>query len=513
MEAPDTRPQDAQAVSNILVLGGGTAGFLTALTLRRRVPNTRVRVLQSSKLGVIGVGEGSLRQLPGFLHNYLGIDPKRFFDEVGPTWKLGIRFKWGERGDFNYSFAPQLDVVHPHPDLPRPLGFYCFDEMEDHCVSSVLMRNDLVYLKDNSGGMDIGDDYGYHLDNRRLAGFLERYALEQGVEIIDDIVVDVQTSEAGVAGLKLESGASLDADLYVDCSGFRSMLLGQALDEPFVSYRGSLFCDRAIIGGWDRTDEPIHPYTTSETMDAGWSWQIEHEHRINRGYVYSSDFLDDDQADAEFRAKNPKVTDTGQVRFRSGRYRNAWVRNVVAIGNSAGFVEPLEATAIAAICTSARALAETLSEAGGRINPTLQTGFNTHNARSWDSIADFLAVHYRFNKMLDTEFWRACHSDVDLRGAAPIVDYYLENGPSQLWRLTLEDPICRFGLDGYYTLLVGQRVPHARLGDMTLKEQAAWPKLKEATRRYAAQGYTVKQALDIVRAPVWQWQPQNFSNS
>jgi len=506
---PLEHAQDNSAIRDVLVLGGGTAGFLAALSLRRRCPELRVRVLQSSKLGIIGVGEGSLRQLPGFLHDYLGIDAQRFFEEVTPTWKLGIRFKWG-RGDFNYSFAPQLDVVHPHPDLPRPFGFYCFDEMEDHCVASVLMRNDFVYLRDKHGRPDIGDDYGYHLDNRKFASFLERYALEQGVTIVDDLVTDVRLGEHGVEALALESGETIRADLFVDCSGFASLLLGKSLGEPFIDYRSSLFCDRAIIGGWDRTDEPIHPYTTSETMDAGWSWQIEHEERINRGYVFASDFISDDEAQAEFRRKNPAVGDTGLVKFRAGRYRNAWVDNVVAVGNSAGFVEPLEATAIAAICTSSRALAETLAESGGRVTPSMRRAFNDHNARGWDSIADFLAVHYRFNGMLDTPFWQACRADVDLRGAEPIVEYYRENGPSQLWRITLEDPLCRFRLDGYYTLLVGQQVPHAKLGEVTEKERAAWAKLRQATQQYAARGFTVRQALDVVRSPAWEWQPDHF---
>ena len=503
--------QHPDTVNRILVLGGGTAGFLSALALKKCLPNKTITVLQSSKLGIIGVGEGSLRQLPAFLHSYLGIDPALFFDEVAPTWKLGIRFLWGARQDFNYSFSPQLDVTHPHPDLPRPVGYYCFDELEDHCVASVMMRNDSVFRRDRSGKPLIEGDFGYHLDNRRLAAFLEKYALAQGVELLDDLVTDVRLSEGGVEALQLESGASCSADLYVDCSGFASLLLGRYLEEPFVDYRSTLFCDRAVIGGWERSDEPIHPYTTSETMDAGWCWQIEHEHRINRGYVYSSDFLTDEEAEQEFRARNPNIDQTGLVRFRSGRYENAWVKNVVAIGNSAGFVEPLEATAIGVICSAAKAVAESLAESAGRVTPSIRKEFNAYNCRSWDSIADFLAVHYRFNTMLDTEFWRSCREHVDLRGAERIVDYYRENGPSQLWRLTLEDSVCRFRLDGYYTLLVGQKVPHARLGEMTPRELAAWRRLREATRQYAADGVGVGEVLDTLRSPSWQWQPEHFA--
>ena len=506
-----TRHCTGNSASDILILGGGTAGFLTALTLKRRLPAACIRVLQSSKLGIIGVGEGSLRQLPAFLHDYLGIDASRFIREVRPTWKLGIRFKWGERGDFNYTFAPQLDVTHPHPELTRPMGFYCYEEMEDHCVASVMMRRDLVFLLDEQGQLDIGDDVGYHLDNQQFASFLQTYALEQGIELIDDLVTDVRLDESGVRALLLESGGREEADLFVDCSGFKSLLLGERLKEPFLDYRSSLYCDRAVIGGWSREAEPIHPYTTSETMDSGWCWQIEHESRINRGYVYSSDFVGDAAAETEFRAKNPKVSDTRVVRFRSGRYRNAWVKNVVAIGNSAGFVEPLEATAIAVICSAAKALAESLAECGTEPGLSVRRQFNRYNARSWDTVADFLAVHYRFNGLKNTEFWKACRDGVDLRGAKPIVDFYQDNGPSQLWRLTLEDPVCRFRLDGYYTLLVGQKVPHRQLGGIGERERKVWNKLRSATSHFAARGVSVRDALALVGAPGWRWQPEHFA--
>src|SRR5205814_5969658 len=145
-------------------------------------------------------------------------------------------------------------------------------------------------------------------------------------------------------GRRLESGAVLDADLFVDASGFRAQLLGKTLKEPFYSYKDSLFCDKAVVGGWKREAEPIKPYTTAETMDAGWCWQIEHEHHINRGYVYSSSFISDEAALAEFLRKNPKVAIQPRVvRFRTGRYQRTWIGNVVAVGNATGFVEPLEA--------------------------------------------------------------------------------------------------------------------------------------------------------------------------
>src|SRR6185295_11334759 len=194
-------------------------------------------------------------------------------------------------------------------------------------------------------------------------------------------------------------------DFFIDASGFRSELLGRTLEEPFVSFASSLYCDRAIVGGWDRTDEPILPYTTAETMDAGWCWQIEHEKWINRGYVYSSAFLRDEVAREELLRKNPKVEGEPRlVTFRSGRYQRLWVGNVVAVGNAAGFVEPLEATALQVICVEASTLTDSLLDSLSTPTPTLIQLYNEYNTRAWDDIRDFLAVHYKFNTRLDSPF-------------------------------------------------------------------------------------------------------------
>ena len=141
-------------------------------------------------------------------------------------------------------------------------------------------------------------------------------------------------------------------DLYIDSSGFASVLLGKALAEPFISFQSSLFDDRAVVGWWPRGEEPIQPYTTAESMSAGRNWRIDHETRIDRGYVYCSAYISDTDAEAEFRTKNPKVSDTRIVKFKTGRYVRGWVKNVVAIGNASGFVEPLESTALGALCTA-----------------------------------------------------------------------------------------------------------------------------------------------------------------
>jgi tryptophan halogenase len=317
----------------------------------------------------------------------------------------------------------------------------------------------------------------------------------------------------------LASGGSAQADLYIDCSGFRSALLGRALGEPFIDFGRSLFCDRAIVGGWERSEiadpanpaaEPIQPFTTAETMDAGWCFRIDHERRINRGYVYASAFISDEQAEAEFRAKNPKVATARVVRFASGHYRDGWVKNVVAVGNAYGFVEPLEATALAEICTASQNLAEILAECDLQPRPSLRALYNLRGRRGWEAIRRFLAIHYKFNTRLKTAFWRACQEETDLSSAEPLVEYYQENGPSTLYRGTLLDSTDQFGPDGYLAMFIGMRVPFRSTHVPSAQELQAWDRIKQTIRAKADAGLTAAEALAYVHHPAWRWDPNLY---
>ena len=497
-------------VTRVLVLGGGSAGFMAGIALKAKNPALEVRVLRSKDIGIIGVGEGSTLALTRFLHEFVGVGPKKFFEVAQPTWKLGLRFLWGSRPYFNYSFGPGMDW-RPDGQLPKANGFYCSDEMEYSDATSAYMTHDRVF--ERRGNLPVlHQQLAYHFENEKFVRFLEGYATALGIAVVDDTVSEVKRDDRGVAGLALASGATETADLYIDCSGFASVLLGKALGEPFVSFAPSLFCDRAVVGGWDRKDSPdaqdqvIKPYTTCETMDSGWCWQIEHENRINRGYVYGSAFISDDAAEREFRQKNPRVGPTRIVRFVSGRYQRAWVGNVVAIGNASGFVEPLEATALGAIAMQSRLLSECLRETGGELRPSQRELFNRFNAANWDSIRGCLALHYRFNDRLDTPFWRACRADADLAGAERVVDYYQENGPTGLWgSFLLNNEYDQFQIGGYMTLLVGMRVPYRSNYTPSDRDLKLWESRRQRNREAALRAMTVKEALAAIRSPGWKW--------
>lgn len=495
-------------IKSVLVVGGGTAGLLTALALKKEIPEMQVRVVRSKDIGVIGVGESTTPQFPKLLFDYLKLPQKPFYATVRPTWKTGIHFLWGPRKSFEYAFQFQLDAFYS--DLKRYNGFYCADDFDSVNTNAALMAQGKAFEKHPSGqGPLITGDAAMHLFNPALVAALETASVARGIELIDARITGVPVDEHGVQSIILEDGRTFSADLYVDATGFRSELLGRALGTAFVPYDRSLFCDRAIVGSWDRTDEFIHPYTVAETMEAGWCWQIDHEHAINRGYVYSSQFLSDDQARDEFLAKNPKATTWDHVvKFRSGRYEKGWVKNVFAIGNACGFVEPLEATALMVASSQIKSMVEMLVQSKLDPMPSIQALYNTLFVDWWDGIKDFLSIHYRFNTRIENEFWTTCSNEVDVTPVQPLLDFYRENGPTGFCRHYLTSTIGQdnqFGLEGFLVMLVGQKVPYRDAHPPSEAEQATFHRHCAENRARAASGLTVAEALQYVHRPDWRW--------
>jgi len=508
-KAPPASPADK--IEEIIVLGGGSAGFLAAITMKRRLPQLKVTVIHSKDIPIIGVGEGTTFTVPIFLHGYLGVDPATFHRMVKPTYKLGIQFLWGPRERFHYSFTNQLDQrVNP---LPKANGFYAFEDYDFADMTGALMANGKAFQRQSDGGPLIDTNVAYHIENEEFVGFLERFADEVGVLTMDDTVEEVKQDNHGITSLELKSGTSATADLYLDCSGFRSELIGKAFGEPFESFGSSLFCDRAVAGAWDRSDEHLNPFTTAETMNCGWSWRIEHDHHINRGYVYSSDFISDDEAEQEFREKNPKVGDTRIIKFDTGRYERSWIKNVVGLGNASGFVEPLEATSLAVICDHAAKLVQTLTDSDLTIEPTARRYYNRYTGRNWTAIRRFLAMHYKFNTRIENDFWKACQEETALAGAEEIVEYYQNCGPGLLWALEAMGPSDPFGWEGYLVMLVGQKVPFKKEFQPTDDEVNAWDQYRQNLNTRAEHGLDVAEAVKIIRSDGWGWKPDFYAKA
>jgi tryptophan halogenase len=461
--------------------------------------------VRSPELGVIGVGESTTPAFPGHLFQYLQINPRQFYAHAEPTWKMGIHFLWGPRESFEYAFNPQLDSQWS--DLARPNGFYCDEDFSNVNLNAALMSQGKAFGRDpRTGGPDIQDWHAFHIENPKLVQFLEKLGLDIGIEIIDGKMAEAIRAPQGIGAIVLEDGRRLEADFFIDASGFRSELLGKALGEPFISFSPSLFSDRALVGNWPRTDEPTLPYTTAETMDCGWCWRIDHEHHINRGYVYSSAAISDDQAREEFLRKNPKAKTWDHiVKFKSGRYARGWIDNVFAIGNAGGFVEPLESTALMVVCWQCRTLVDFLQHTGLAPTGTIRKLFNDVWGATWDEIRDFLTLHYWANTRLDTPFWKHCRADTDISRLKDLLEFYDENGPTGFCRYHLKNTGSQFGVEGFLVMLVGNRVPYRGRYTPTQAEWLIWNQRRAQFKKQAESGFDVKQALAIVKGPGWRW--------
>jgi tryptophan halogenase len=482
----------------IVVLGGGSAGFLSALTFRKGLTDSDVTLICSLKHPVIGVGESTTRAVPLFLHNTLEIDRKSFYEAVQPIWKLGNRLEWGgsEGSHFNYPFDSFL--LEKHPNLQKPNLYYCNEGMSDAGrYYSLMDQKRSPFFRQPDGRVTTNENFGYHIDNKRFLGFLENESIRQRVEVIDADVNGVERSATGdVTHLNLEDGRKIEGDLFVDCSGFGSLLLEKTCGAKYVSYTDTLFCDRAVVGSWPR-DEELDPYTTTSTMQSGWCWRIGFRDKITVGYVHASQFCSESQATAELLARHPQLTED-QLRvisFPCGRYDNFWMNNVVAIGNASGFVEPLEATALQLITEQLRFVCKAYLDSNGNPPDMMRDIENRRYRWRWDEVRDFLAVHYKFNRQIDSPFWKHCREETQLGAAAEFVEYYQEVGPSMLASHLAPEPSI-FGLEGYLTMLIGQQVPTKYVAHTT--DRTNWNQYRESVRKEASTALSMDEAMQLM---------------
>lgn len=478
-------------VASVGVLGGGTAGYFAAIALKRRFPALSVTLIESSAVPIIGVGEATTTLMPPFLHGQLGIDVADLFAEVRPTWKLGIRLDWGPPGEgyFPYPFGDADPVSARVHD----------GHLRDQSLTALLMAEGRApILRDESGALRSllpRTKAAYHLDNAPFVRLLAAHAAKLGVEHVDTTVeVLAAADRARVESLRGSDGRRFTFDLYVDASGFASAILGGALGSPFESFAPSLFCDGAVVAERG-AQQAIAPYTHARTMDHGWCWTIPVEGADHFGYVFASAFATADQAEAELRATTPGLGPARLVRFRSGRHRDFWRGNAVAIGNAFGFVEPLQSTALHMVIVEIAYLLACLEAPGGALGPDEAS---RRVAAHWDALRWFLAVHYRFNGRRDSPFWRAARADADVSGVESEIARYRREGPRTEptpGGFLAGDPA--FGPGGLAILLVGQDVPATLTPRL---DREAWRKQVAEQRRTVERALSHREALEAQRA-------------
>lgn len=491
--------QAAETKGSVIVLGGGTAGYFAAIALKRRYSGLAVTVVEAPDIPIIGVGEATTTLVPPFLFNDLGIDPVELHERVRPTFKLGIAFDWGpaRAPRFGYPFGqtePLAAATHDGSLLAQSL-------------SAILMEDDRLPMEEGEDGSVRSllpeVKFGYHLDNAPFVAFLAEHARRVGVKHASAEIVRVDTDAARtrVERLHTGDGRALEADLYVDASGFRSELIGRALGSPFVPFGSSLLCDRAIVGQIPAPDAAIHSYTTAERMDAGWAWDIGVEGSRHRGYVFASAFSSLEAAEAELRRRNPGLGPTWSLSYRSGRHAEAWRGNVVALGNAYGFVEPLESTALHMVILELAWLFAVLGEGA---QPTFEVAAETIRrmngdvAAHWDYLRWFLALHYRLCTRADTPFWRACRSEVDVSGLSPLLEGFRAHGVSADGvQVPLSfDPA--FGPNGLMTMVVGLDPDTYR--PRSNVPAGPWAERVARQRAYARRAVGHRRGLGLLRA-------------
>ena len=407
------RPVLAERKTRVVVVGGGTAGWMTAASLASLIPRAAsIHLIESAEIGIVGVGEATLPHLRAFITR-LGIDEASFMAQTHATFKLGIEFRdFGAIGDryihpFGTYGQSLAGVGFHHYWLRRhaageaaPIGDYSMG------VAAAEARR---FARPNPGSDELGDGFGYayQFDATRFAPFMRAHAEARGAMRTEGMVVDVERDarSGDVVAVLLADGTRIEGDLFVDCSGFRALLIGRTMDEAWEDWSHWLPCDRAVAAPCASPPGPIEPFTRATAMPAGWRWRIPLPHRVGNGYVYSSAHLSDDAAaDALVGAlESPPLAEPRLLRFAAGRRRRSWVGNVVSVGLASGFLEPLESTSIYLAQMAITQLIEHFPDR--QATDADRDGFNATVDAEYDRIRDFLILHYHATTRDNSPFW------------------------------------------------------------------------------------------------------------
>ena len=403
-------------LKDIVIVGGGTAGWMTAAALSA-VLNGRYRItlIESDAIGTVGVGEATI-PLIGHFNQIVGLDESEFLKATHGTFKMGIEFvNWGRLGSrYQHGFGVigrEMSTVPFHQywlkmwkaGKARPLGDYSLNQV------AAKMNRFMPPQKDIPDSPISQLAYAYHFDASLYARYLRGIAEARGVTRLEGLIQQVvlHPENGHVQKLVLEGGREVSGDLFIDCSGMRGLLIEDTLKTGFEDWSHWLPCDRA----WAVPCESVHPltpYTRSTAHQAGWQWRIPLQHRIGNGHVYCSGHLGDDEAAAVLLGNldGQPLADPRLIKFTTGMRKKAWNRNVVAIGLSSGFLEPLESTSIHLIQAAIIQLIEFFPDAG--FDATDMDEYNKHSRFHFERIRDFIILHYHLNQRTDSSFWKQC---------------------------------------------------------------------------------------------------------
>jgi tryptophan halogenase len=416
-------------IQKIVIAGGGTAGWMVAAGLSRTLGKALdITLVESDEIGTVGVGEATIPTLVTF-HRLLDINEQEFMAATQGTFKLGIGFEnWR---DLNQNYIHSFGTTGKDH---WTAGFQHFwlkgrernlaGDYGDYCVElKAALENKFAHLP--RGGMN----YAFHIDAGLYAKFLRKFSEGYGVKRVEGKISNVLTHDdtGFIKAIRLDSGTEIAGDLFIDCTGFRALLIGQTLHEPYEDWSHYLPCDSAVAVQTESVGEAV-PYTRSIAREAGWQWRIPLQHRVGNGMVYCSRYLSDEQAKQSLLANiEGKVrTEPRVIKFKPGQRRQTWVKNCVAVGLASGFIEPLESTSIHLIGRSIIRLLQMFP--GERINPTDIEEFNRQTVAELEHIRDFIVLHYHVTNRQDTPFWNACRTMEIPASLQHRIDLFRETG-------------------------------------------------------------------------------------
>ncbi len=408
---------NAEPLKSIVIVGGGTAGWMAAAALAKALlPSCAVRLIESEEIGTVGVGEATIPALRIF-NETLGLPEAEFVREVKGTFKLGIQFRnWGKLGDaYFHGFGHLGNDYGPNPFhqlwLHQMLAGKAGD-LADYSLHSVAAPQGRFMTSPSDAPLNspLRDfPHAYHFDAGLYARYLRRYAEQRGVKRTEGRVVDVQLREpdGAIDAVVLADGERVSADFFIDCSGFQGLLIEKALHTGYVNWAHWLPCDSAIAVPCAKTG-PAPPYTVATARTAGWQWRIPLQHRIGNGHVYCSSYMSKDEAIATLLANldGKPLAEPRALSFTTGHRRQFWNRNCLAIGLASGFMEPLESTSIYLIQSGIGRFLNLLPDR--RVSQTLIDRYNSQAIFEFERIRDFLILHYHATKREDSPFWKAC---------------------------------------------------------------------------------------------------------
>ena len=389
---------------NLTVLGGGSAGWLTALYLRSIFSNDNITLIQSKEVGIIGVGEATTPHIVQFLRQ-LNIDPLDVIKKTDGTIKNGISFEnWnGDNQRYFHAFADDISNFY----IPNLFDSHCSDFYIKKIIKENLSFEDYIYQAKLSydNKIDLKTRWAIHFDATKFANYLEDVGKSRNINVSNDTFETVSYDDNGfIKKINLKNYQSIDCDFVFDCSGFSRLIIGKEYQTKWISYSNHLPMKKAIAF-WLDVDDKVPSYTAAIAMKYGWMWKIPLQHRTGSGYIFDSDYIDESQALAEAEEYYGKKLEIRKIiSFDAGRYENVWVKNCMAVGLSSGFIEPLEATSIWMTITQLTFFRQFLNEIKNPRKSSIQN-YNKLIANINDETMSFVFLHY-MTKRNDTEFWK-----------------------------------------------------------------------------------------------------------